>query len=138
VPSSHGDKNYPSNPLYIIKDNYCHIICLSLSHQFLASIRFSMSLRDSAMDSASLDQSSLDPEKNIPEAAIGGEVEDDSEYLTGLALGLVIMGLCLAVLLVGLVKIPGNIICDLWLLIMDRTILSSPPRSQLSRRSSTR
>ncbi|KAL5319710.1 hypothetical protein ACEPPN_012766 [Leptodophora sp. 'Broadleaf-Isolate-01'] len=61
-----------------------------------------MLLKDTAADSASQDHSSLDPEKNIPKRAVEEPVEDGSEYLTGLTLGLVVMGLCLAVLLVGL------------------------------------
>lgn len=72
-----------------------------------------MLLKDTAADSASQDHSSLDPEKNIPKRAVEEPVEDGSEYLTGLTLGLVVMGLCLAVLLVGLVcALSSFFICD--------------------------
>ncbi|KAL2068221.1 hypothetical protein VTL71DRAFT_16319 [Oculimacula yallundae] len=61
-----------------------------------------MALKENTLDSASQDHSSLDPEKHEPKPAVGETVEDDSEYLTGLKLALVVLGLCLAVLLVGL------------------------------------
>ncbi|PVH78622.1 MFS general substrate transporter [Cadophora sp. DSE1049] len=61
-----------------------------------------MSLKELPLDSSSQDNSSLDPEKNTPEPATEEPVEDESEYLTGLKLSLVVLGLCLAVLLVGL------------------------------------
>lgn len=48
-----------------------------------------------------------DPEKNAdakPDQQRGEGNEDTTEYLSGLRLGLIILGLCLAVLLVGLVS----------------------------------
>jgi len=50
----------------------------------------------------SLDDYSADPEKLITGHGPEQEIEDTTNYLTGLPLGLVILGLCLAVLLVGL------------------------------------
>ena len=45
-----------------------------------------------------------DPEKNATkEEQVEGD-EDTTEYMSGLKLGLIILGLCLAVLLVGLVS----------------------------------
>jgi hypothetical protein len=63
-----------------------------------------MSSTEKAIDalSTSPDNSSLDPEKSTPQPLSEQELEDDSEYLTGIRLGLVVMGLCLSVLLVGL------------------------------------
>ncbi|CZT50268.1 related to transporter (major facilitator superfamily) [Rhynchosporium secalis] len=62
-----------------------------------------MSLKESNIDSASQDHSPLDPEKQTSDApATKQAVDDESEYLTGVTLGLVVLGLCLAVLLVGL------------------------------------
>jgi hypothetical protein len=47
-----------------------------------------------------------DPEKNATkgEEQVDGD-EDTTEYLSGLRLGLIILGLCLAVLLVGFVSV---------------------------------
>jgi hypothetical protein len=63
-----------------------------------------MSSTEKAIDASSTspDNISLDPEKSTPQPLSEQELEDDSEYLTGIRLGLVVMGLCLSVLLVGL------------------------------------
>ena len=65
-----------------------------------------MSLKELPLDSFSQDHSSLDPEKNTTDPVIEEPIEDESEYLIGLKLSLVVLGLCLAVLLVGLVRRP--------------------------------
>jgi hypothetical protein len=60
---------------------------------------------EKSVASASPDESILDPEKAPPpEPTTGEEVEDESEYLSGIRLGLIVLGLCLCVLLVGLVS----------------------------------
>jgi hypothetical protein len=58
-------------------------------------------------ESSSIDNSIADPEKN-PQSKEdkddGGQDEEPAEYLSGPRLGLIVLGLCLAVLLVGLVS----------------------------------
>jgi hypothetical protein len=52
------------------------------------------------------DGNSSDPEKNAPSPPtkeVEEEVEDESGYVTGIPLGLIILGLSLAGLLIGLV-----------------------------------
>lgn len=66
-----------------------------------------MPLDEQAVNSGSQDATSLDPEKNTPEST-SEEPKAESEYLTGLKLGLVVLGLCLAVLLVGLVPLTTD------------------------------
>jgi hypothetical protein len=64
-----------------------------------------MPASEKSVASASLDESILDPEKAAPpEPTTGEEAEDESEYLSGIRLGLIVLGLCLCVLLVGLVR----------------------------------
>jgi hypothetical protein len=60
---------------------------------------------EKSVASVSPDESILDPEKAAtPEPTTGEEIEDESEYLSGIRLGLIVLGLCLCVLLVGLVS----------------------------------
>ena len=65
--------------------------------------------KDIEVGKSSLDNSQHDGEITTPEAegdpnpATEAEVEDESEYITGIRLYLIIMGLCMAVLLIGLV-----------------------------------
>jgi hypothetical protein len=60
---------------------------------------------EKSVASASPDESIFDPEKVAPpEPTTGEEIEDESEYLSGIRLGLIVLGLCLCVLLVGLVS----------------------------------
>jgi hypothetical protein len=55
---------------------------------------------------SSTDNRSVDPEKNATlEPRQQNDDEDTSQHLSGLRLGLIILGLCLAVLLVGLVSL---------------------------------
>jgi hypothetical protein len=64
-----------------------------------------MPASEKSIASASPDESILDPEKAAPpEPTTGDEAEDESEYLSGIRLGLIVLGLCLCVLLVGLVS----------------------------------
>jgi hypothetical protein len=64
-----------------------------------------MPASEKSVASASPDESILDPEKAAPPVATTGyEAEDESEYLSGIRLGLIVLGLCLCVLLVGLVS----------------------------------
>jgi hypothetical protein len=58
---------------------------------------------EKSVASASPDESIFDPEK-VPEPTTREEIEDESEYLSGIRLGLIVLGLCLCVLLVGLVS----------------------------------
>ena len=50
----------------------------------------------------SSDAHSIDPEKYSTDAGLEEGTAESADYLTGLPLGLVVLGLCLAVLLVGL------------------------------------
>ena len=60
---------------------------------------------EKSVASASPDESILDVEKVAhPEPTKGEEVEDESEHLSGIRLGLIVLGLCLCVFLVGLVS----------------------------------
>jgi hypothetical protein len=55
---------------------------------------------------SSTDNHSVDPEKNITlQPGQQDDEQDTAQYLSGLRLGLIILGLCLAVLLVGLVGV---------------------------------
>lgn len=64
-----------------------------------------MPASEKSVASASPDESILDAEKATPpECTTGEEVEDESVYLSGIRLGLIVLGLCLCVLLVGLVR----------------------------------
>lgn len=71
--------------------------------------------------SASLDNSQHDGEIATPEIegkvapAKETEVEDESEYISGIRLYLIILGLCMAVLLIGLVC------CSCWEGLGDKT-----------------
>jgi hypothetical protein len=60
---------------------------------------------EKSVASVSPDESDIDPERAAPpEPTTGEEAEDESEYLSGIRLGLIVLGLCLCVLLVGLVS----------------------------------
>ena len=65
--------------------------------------------KDIEVGNSSLDNSQHDGEIVTPEAEekptprTEAEVEDESEYITGIRLYLIILGLCMAVLLIGLV-----------------------------------
>jgi hypothetical protein len=65
--------------------------------------------KDIEAGNSSLD-SQHDAEVNTPEAeknpasAMKADVEDESEYISGIRLYLIILGLCMAVLLIGLVR----------------------------------
>lgn len=65
-----------------------------------------MSSLEKSTDALSHDNTSIagDLEQNKPEPAVEEPAEDDSQYITGVKLGLVMLGLCMAVLLVGLVR----------------------------------
>ena len=66
--------------------------------------------KDIEVSNSSLDNCQHDGEIVTPKAeekptlAIETVVEDESEYITGIRLYLIILGLCMAVLLVGLVN----------------------------------
>ena len=63
--------------------------------------------KDVEVGNSSLDNSQRDAEIDTPEVeekAASGEAEDESEYITGFRLYLIILGLCMAVLLIGLVS----------------------------------
>lgn len=66
---------------------------------------------EKSMEAHSHDNTSLegDLEQNKPKPAAEEVVEDDSQYMTGFKLALMMMGLCMAVLLVGLVRFPAAI-----------------------------
>ena len=51
----------------------------------------------------------LDQEKNATDPAVEEHEEDESGYISGIRLGLIVLGLCLAVLLVGLVSLSSPI-----------------------------
>lgn len=76
--------------------------------------------------SESSPDSSRDPEKNISEVTNEENIDDNTVYLSGIRLGLIVLGLCLAVLLVGLVNTTKPIYCrNLLNLIKDNSILST-------------
>jgi hypothetical protein len=56
------------------------------------------------VEASSNDDGIVDPEKNAvgDERLENGDVDENTKYLSGLTLGLIVLGLCLAVLLVGL------------------------------------
>jgi hypothetical protein len=63
--------------------------------------------KDIEVGNSSLDNSQRDAEIDTPEVeekAASAEAEDESEYITGFRLYLIILGLCMAVLLIGLVR----------------------------------
>jgi hypothetical protein len=66
--------------------------------------------KDIEVGNSSLDNSQHDAEIDTPEveekaaSTIQAEAEDESEYITGIRLYLIILGLCMAVLLIGLVR----------------------------------
>jgi hypothetical protein len=60
---------------------------------------------NSDLDNCQHDEEIVTPKvEEKPSSAIETVVEDESEYITGIRLYLIILGLCMAVLLVGLVK----------------------------------
>jgi hypothetical protein len=69
--------------------------------------------KDVETGSSSLDNSQHEPEivtaeaeeKVVPATEAEAEVEDGSEYITGIRLYLIILGLCMAVLLIRLVSV---------------------------------
>lgn len=66
-----------------------------------------MSISEKTVEADSRDTTSLDEEKNIPPLKAEEteeETDDNGEYLSGLKLGLVMLGLCMSVFLVGLVS----------------------------------
>lgn len=70
----------------------------------------SVTEKDIEAGSSSVDNSQHDVEIAAPNAeqnsapATQEEVEDESEYISGIRLYLIILGLCMAVLLIGLVR----------------------------------
>jgi hypothetical protein len=70
--------------------------------------------KDIEVGKSSLENGQRDGELVTPEAeenptlATEAIVEDDSEYITGIRLYLIILGLCMAVLLIGLVNCCGR------------------------------
>jgi len=68
----------------------------------------SLKSHSSKLSKTIVDDTSLDEEKSIPDVADTPETEDEDEeeYLSGVKLGLIVLGLCLAVLLIGLVCCP--------------------------------
>lgn len=68
----------------------------------------SLKSHSSKLSKTIVDDTSLDEEKSIQkeEATPETEDEDEEEYLSGIKLGLIVLGLCLAVLLIGLVCYP--------------------------------
>jgi hypothetical protein len=63
--------------------------------------------KDIEVGNSSLDNSQRDAEIDTPEVEekpASAEAEDESEYITGFRLYLIILGLCMAVLLIGLVS----------------------------------
>jgi hypothetical protein len=73
-----------------------------------------MSLPKSSLDFTSTEEQSrkhsIDEEKIVAKVTESkqDDEEDDSNYLSGLRLGLIMLGLCLSCLLVGLVSCPKN------------------------------
>jgi hypothetical protein len=67
-----------------------------------------------------------DQEKHVSEAAAQDDIEnDDSQYLSGIRLGVLLVGLCLAIFLMGLVRLPATLLI-LQLLTVLRITPSSP------------
>lgn len=70
----------------------------------------SLTEKDIEATSSSRDGSQHDPEIGTSEAedkaapATEAEVDEESEYMTGIKLYLIILGLCMAVFLIGLVR----------------------------------
>jgi hypothetical protein len=70
----------------------------------------SVTEKDIEAGNSSLDNSQHDAEIDTPEveekaaSAAQAEAEDESEYIAGIRLYLIILGLCMAVLLIGLVR----------------------------------
>jgi len=66
-----------------------------------------MSFVEKSMETGNTtDSTSIDQEKNapIPAPVTDLDAEDESQYMHGIKLALVLLGLCLAVFLVGLVS----------------------------------
>jgi hypothetical protein len=64
---------------------------------------------DSDLVGSQQDSIFVDQEKNTTDPAVEQETDDESGYISGIRLGLIVLGLCMAVLLVGLVILSSQI-----------------------------
>jgi uncharacterized protein HemX len=67
---------------------------------------FAMTLIEKPEEAVSTDTTSIDQEKNEPitKHQLNADEEDESQYMHGIRLFLILLGLALAVFLVGLVR----------------------------------